>query len=110
MSYDTMVAQRKTFFLLLTVCILASVQPAKAQYFQTGEDPARIRWSQIRTGPFQIIYPQGIDSLAFRYAWLLEHTAPEVLSSLGVSSPSIPVVLHPYNTNSNGVVSWAPKR
>lgn len=105
-----LVAQRKTLFFLLTVCLLASVQPVKAQYFQTGEDPARLTWSQIRTGPFRIIYPQGIDSLAFRYAWLLEQTTPQVLSSLGISAPSIPVVLHPYNVNSNGTVTWAPKR
>ena len=90
--------------------LLGQYIPANAQYYKTGEDPARLKWNQLQTGPYQIIYPRGTDSLAFRYAWLLEQITPHVMSSLEAATPSIPVVLHPYNLNSNGMVVWAPKR
>ncbi len=90
--------------------LLGSYIPVNGQYYKTGEDPARLKWNQLQTGPFKIIYPRGTDSLAFRYAWLLEHVSPHVMSSLQAATPSIPVLLHPYNLNSNGMVVWAPKR
>ncbi|HPV88054.1 MAG TPA: hypothetical protein PKU85_02425 [Bacteroidales bacterium] len=80
------------------------------QYYKTGEDPARLKWNSIQLDHFQIIYPRGVDSLAFRYAWLLEQAAPPVLSSLRSKNPSIPVLIRPYDVNSNGTVVWAPKR
>ncbi len=102
--------KRLVVFFFLTCYLAGSASTVFAQYYKTGEDPAHVKWSQVTTGPFQIIYPRGLDSLAFRYAWLLEQVTPAVMSSLGISSPSIPVVLHAYNVNSNGTVTWAPKR
>jgi len=102
---------KKLIACIVTGCFLIGTHlPANAQYYKTGEDPARLKWNQLQTGPFKIIYPRGTDSLAFRYAWLLEQVTPHVMSSLEASTPSIPVVLHPYNLNSNGMVVWAPKR
>ncbi|NLA15917.1 MAG: hypothetical protein GX877_05200 [Bacteroidales bacterium] len=102
--------KRLIVFLILFGTLTGFRNTLYAQYYKTGEDPARLRWSQVKTGPFQIIYPQGMDSLAFRYAWLLEQVSPPVMSSLGISSPSVPIVLHAYNVKSNGTVAWAPKR
>ncbi len=82
----------------------------RAQYYLTGEDPARLKWNQLRTGSIQLIYPQGLDSLAFRYAYLMEHSSAALMQSLRTVTPRIPVVLHPYDLNSNGLVVWAPKR
>jgi hypothetical protein len=90
--------------------LLGSYVPVNGQYYTTGEDPARLKWNQLQTGPYKIIYPRGTDSLAFRYAWLLEQVTPHVMKSLQAATPSIPVVMHPYNVNSNGMVVWTPKR
>lgn len=81
-----------------------------AQFYADGADPARARWRRIQAGTYQIIYPQEIDSLARRYAWLFERATPHVMAPLETSAPRIPVVLHPYTMNSNGMVVWAPKR
>ncbi|MDD2289077.1 MAG: hypothetical protein PHT35_01210 [Bacteroidales bacterium] len=97
------------FFFLLWFLTGPSLN-AHGQYYSTGEDPARLQWNQIRIGSFRLIYPDGIDSLAFRYAWLLEQTSPHVRLMPGTATPAIPIVIHPYNLNSNGMVVWAPKR
>lgn len=90
--------------------LLGTYFPATGQYYKTGEDPARLKWNQLQAGPYKIIFPRGTDSLAFRYAWLLEQVTPHVMRSLEADTPAIPVVLHPYNVNSNGMVAWTPKR
>ena len=83
---------------------------AKGQFYTMGTDPARARWRQLEAGGYTLIYPREIDSLARRYAYLFEVATPHVMAPLNAKTPSIPVVLHPYNMNSNGMVVWAPKR
>lgn len=59
---------------------------------------------------FKIIYPRGMDSLAFRYAFLFERINPVHTGDMGAPVEKIPVVLRPNTLRSNGVVVWAPKR
>ena len=86
------------------------IAPCSAQYFDVGEDPSWVKWKQINTRYFTIIYPSTLDSAAKRYAWLFDQTAEKVSESLEVKLKKTPIVLHAYNLNSNGVVTWAPKR
>ncbi len=82
-----------------------------AQYVNYGTDPARIKWNIVRTGHYNVIYPRGNDSLAYKYVQLLETTYPYVQQSIGKSDLwKFPVVLHPSNMLSNGMVAWAPRR
>ncbi len=93
---------------LLCFCLLAKVY---AQFYSGGTDPARLKWQQLETGNFRLIYPAGVDSLALRYAWLLQTAGLRTIEGLSVEAPKkLPVILHPYTTRSNGFVVWAPKR
>lgn len=89
-------------------------QSASAQFYVTGDDPGRLRWYTIDTDSYRIIYPQGCDSLAKKYAIKLEKYRIPVSRTTGYSlkgdgTDLLPVVLHTCNT-SNGSVAWAPKR
>ncbi|MDR3351288.1 MAG: WD40 repeat domain-containing protein [Prevotellaceae bacterium] len=95
--------------LLLLHCPLFII-PAQAQYYSVGTEPSAVQWRQIRTDRFTVIYPQGTDSLAQRYAWLFDRSYRYISEPLRTGLSRLPVVLHPYNLNSNGVVVWAPKR
>lgn len=96
--------------ILLIVVFLFSVC-VKAQFVNFGTDPARYKWNIIRTPHYNLIYPQGSDSMAYRYASLLEVARPRVEHTIGKSyKMKFPVVLHPGNMLSNGMVSWAPRR
>ncbi len=81
-----------------------------AQYYDAGEDPAFIKWRKIDTKNFVLIYPSTLDSAAKRYAWLFDQATGNIAAPLDTRLKKIPVVLHAYNLNSNGLVSWAPKR
>ena len=96
--------------LFMILILLACCLSGRAQFFSSGDDPARLKWNIIRTPNYRVIYPVEIDSLAQQYSWLLESRRSRVLEGLDIDPEPIEVVLHPYNLNSNGVVSWAPKR
>ena len=97
---------------LLTVCLL----PARAQFFLVGDDPARLHWYSMETAHYQLIFPEGADSLARRYGRALEQFRVPLGRSLGGMTPGegqrrkMPVVLHTHYTYSNGSVGWAPSR
>ncbi len=83
---------------------------ANAQYFSIGNNPGRVKWSYLTSNNYRVIYPTAIDSAARSYIYLLEELREPVLSPLGVSPKRIDVILHPFSSKSNGLVSWAPSR
>ena len=98
---------------LLAVAMLASVwdTPLYAQYVINGGTPAATRWMQLKGDTYKVVYPQGADSLAKRYLWLLEQNSKAVMLGLGGIKPAkIPAILYNGTANSNGMVVWAPKR
>jgi len=99
----------KKVVILLIMSMLA-IARAGAQYYDTGQDPASFRWLQIRTPHFRVIFPDDFGAEAGRYARLLEESY-EKLSGLypGVRT-NIPVIIHNHSMQSNGYVSWAPRR
>ena len=95
---------------VLVIFTLLSIS-ASGQFVYYGENPARLKWMQIETPSYKVIYPDGIDSLAKRYLWLLEQNRPAVMAGLGGIKPKqIPVLLNNRTVRSNGTVVWAPKR
>ena len=88
---------------------------AQAQFYPTGSNPARIRWQQVRSPHFQVVFPAGNDSLARVYARELERWRPVAGLSCGMLSGDVfrgpmPVILHGCTATANGSVSWAPRR
>lgn len=94
-----------TIFLFLTSSIIGF-----GQYYSYGNDPSRAKWLQIKTDNYSLIYPRETDSLARIYLKYLETQRGPVYEPLGIMPKRIPIVLHPYTTISNGMVTWAPKR
>jgi len=83
---------------------------SSAQYFQTGQDPASIRWRQINTENFQLIYPDYYETQAQKLAHVLEEVYKYGGYSLNYNPRKFSIILHTQTVNSNGLVAWAPKR
>lgn len=94
------------FPVVLIFCFMFS----SAQYFQTGEDPASIKWRQINTSNFQIIYPDYYESQAQKLTHVLEKVYNYGSYSLKHKPKKISVILHTQTVKSNGLVAWAPRR
>ena len=100
----------KHSLLFLYTVLLFSVQTVSAQYYETGQDPASLKWKQIKTGRFTVIYPENYGPGGIMYAKSLEESYSKLLSLFPEKKFKIPVVIHNFTIQSNGYVAWAPKR
>lgn len=98
-----------TSLLLIFAGILFS-GTSYSQYYQTGQDPASIRWYQIKTGKYTIIYPESSGKAGEDFARSVAKSRDKVNDLFAEKKSGIPIVLHSYSTVSNGYVSWAPRR
>lgn len=98
----------KQLFIFLTFIITGHT--AHAQYFQTGQDPASLRWKQIYTKNFQLIFPDYYEEQAKKLSGNLEAVYPYASFTLKHNPLRLPVILHTQTVQSNGLVAWAPKR
>lgn len=96
---------RGTVILLFSFIINGS-----GQYFSTGQDPASIRWKQIKTQKYQLIFPDSFEKKAQYLANIMDLVVKHETASLTASVPRIPVILHAQSVVSNGITVWAPKR
>ena len=99
----------------LAAVLFFVTHPVSAQFYTQGADPGGLRWSSVETPTYRVIYPRGLDSLARAYAVTLERVATPVGGSIGFRPNAayrskMPVVLHPWTAQSNGQVTWTPRR
>ncbi len=92
------------------LAVLLAPAPADAQYYTAGSDPAGVKWRQIDYTDYSVIFPQGMDSLAKRYLYLLEKSRDHAQAGMRITMPKVPVVLHPYAISGNTTAAWGPKR
>lgn len=107
--------RRLQTILTVWLLLLGAAKPVYAQFHTMGADPGGLRWSQIETPTYRVVYPRGLDSLARAYAQTLEQAATPVGGSIGIRPNAaygnkMPVVLHAWTAYSNGQVTWTPRR
>ena len=94
---------------MIFICLLPALG-ISAQFYSAGTSPSLKKWSHIKTDHYNLIYPTETDSLARVYLRNLETVRPWVMEALKIDPKRIDVILQPYETVSNGMVVWAPKR
>ena len=107
----------KSIRLQILLLLLLLPLGASAQFYVTGDDPGKLKWSVMESENFKVIYPRGYDSLALAYGNELEKFRVPISRSSGYlpCGPDNPlnrkmeIVLHTYYDN-NGSVAWTPKR
>ncbi len=101
---------RNCTFLIVAFMLFFVPMPSQSQFYERGQDPAFIRWKQIRTENYQIIFPESYVNEAQRLANILEYAYNYVSFSLKNKPRKISVIIHNYSVRFNGFVAWAPKR
>jgi hypothetical protein len=81
-----------------------------AQDVVLENNPPSVRWRQVNTKNFRIIFPNGFDTQAQRVANTLEHIRDEESTSLGSVPRRLSVILQNQSSVSNGFVSVLPRR
>ncbi|HEY5746892.1 MAG TPA: hypothetical protein VIU12_12495 [Chryseolinea sp.] len=73
-------------------------------------NPSSIKWRQVNTEHFRVLYPVGFDEQAQRVANTLERIHDPEAKSMGSSPRKISIVLQNQSSISNGFVSILPRR
>lgn len=96
--------------IILNILFVLLSQAAYSQYYDTGQDPASLKWVQIKTERFRIIYPEKYGEAGIDFAKSLDDAYSRLGSLFPEKKFKIPVIIHNYTTSSNGYVVWAPRR
>ncbi len=100
----------KTTVIILSCILTVSCNQLFAQFYSGGDDPANIRWNQIQSDHFKVIYPSEFVSEARRMTSILEFNYERNSAGLNHRPGKFPVVLHNHSVYSNGFVAVAPRR
>ncbi len=98
------------FFAFISFLFFLNAQNGFGQYYLIGTDPGSVKWRQIKTPDFRVIYPVNFESEAQHVANGLEYNFLPGNRSLFKSVPKTPVVLHNLTTNPSSVTYIAPRR
>lgn len=90
------------------ICLFILSHLVHAQPF--GGNPPSIKWKQIETPSFKIIFPEGLSSTANRVATIGERILPATAPTIGAQHRKINIVLQNQTMVSNGYVSLGPWR
>ncbi len=80
-----------------------------SQLLEGGQNPASVKFRQINTPNFQILYPTLFESEAQRIANILNSIVADVSKSLGSKPRPISIILQTQGVVSNGFVTMAPR-
>lgn len=98
----------KTILSLILLIFLSSA--SFAQYYSTGQDPSHLKWKQINTDDFRIVFPTEYEANARYLAALFQDLKAKGGKDLQHIPKKFSVILHTQSATSNGMVAWAPKR
>ncbi len=103
---------RANDFKFITIGLVFLMVPflLHAQYFIWGQDPGSLKWKQVRTGNFQVLFPEGYEDQGTYVADALEVAYLAASRTLGHQPRKVSVILHNQTVVANGFVSWAPRR
>ncbi len=94
----------------LSIFFLTSTRSYAQSQPLLSQNPTRIRWFQINTPHFRVIYPEGFEREAMRTANTLQYIYTPVSRTLGREPRPISIVLQNQTAVSNGFVTLTPRR
>ncbi|MDU0369635.1 hypothetical protein ACFPAF_04450 [Hymenobacter endophyticus] len=99
----------RTLWPALGLAVLPLLASAQTLLPIEQQVPAAVRWYEVRTPHFRVVYPQGFEQQARRTAARLEQVHEPAGASLGLAARPVTVVLQTRNTIGNGFVTLLPR-
>lgn len=95
---------------LISLILLITTHRGFPQIFGGDQYPPSVKWRQLNTEYFQLIYPSAFEDEAQQLATRLMDLRDRVSASLGKKPRKISIVLQNQTVESNGNVQLAPRR
>lgn len=93
------------------LCVLACLLALSGNAQTVLENnPPSLKWNQVTTPHFRVLYPEGFDQQAQRVASSLEQVREPGAKSLGTKPRKMTFILQNQSSFSNGFVSILPRR
>lgn len=98
--------------IIYLIIFLLGLSPllVNAQYFDAGQEPASIRWMQIKSPHFTTLFSKGYQQEAMRATNYLEQVSAHHVQNGRPLPQRISLILHNRNVTANGFVALAPWR
>ncbi len=109
MKYNKTFKIMQISVLLLFILNLTSLK-CFCQIFDSEQNPLSVKWKEINSQGFQIIYPTELEIVSQRMANTLGKIYPMIGSSLNRQKTTIPIVFQNRGVLANGFVQLAPKK
>jgi hypothetical protein len=92
--------------------VVSLTLPTLASFAQTvlENNPPSVKWYEVNTPHFRVIYPKGFQNQAHRVANTLDHLYTTESRTLGAMPRKIAVILQNNSSVSNAFVSVLPRR
>jgi hypothetical protein len=104
-----MLNRLKKYYLFFIIQLFFVVQSwAQSQILSTN--PPNLKWYQINSQHFNILFEGGFLKEGLRIANTMEELYKPVSQSLGITPKKISIILQNHNSISNGFVSQTPRR
>ena len=94
---------------VLVFCFFFSFY-GKGQSTAVLENNPHLKWRQLKTENFRVLYPVGFEVQAQRMANTLEHIRTPEAKTMGPEPGKISIILQNQSSISNGFVSITPRR
>lgn len=78
----------------LLLIALAGTQAAQAQFYYNGRGPMNLKWRQIKSPRYKLIYPDYYAPAATALAGFMDSIAPTIAHGFARAPQRLPIVLH----------------
>lgn len=95
---------------LFLILSLASINAFSQESATQETNAPGVKWYQLNTPNFRVLYPKGFEDQAKRVANTLETIREPEAKSMGVLPKKISIILQNQSSQSNGFVTLAPRR
>lgn len=102
---------KRTIMLLAAVVLLAGCpQTGRAQYYNTGQSPASLRWKSVGNDSLKVVFPDGFGRQAHRMLFYMDTVRSSIAYGYPLPPLKTPVLMTTENFFSNGLAMLAPRR
>lgn len=113
-NYPITLNNRRLFStkLLCSVVLVAflTIGSCYSQFYYQGRGPMSLKWEQIKSPKYKLLYPTAYRSTALGLASFLDSIQPYINYNMPSKLVRTPIILRTESVLSNGYVVWAPKR
>ena len=96
--------------ILYTIILIFTSHTSIAQIFDNSQAHSKIKWKQINTPEFRLIFPENFEKAAPTLAYQLQNYLNTYQPDLNRKARKTPIIVQQNNIDQNGFVQLAPRK